>query len=121
MQTNPANLLLLALALSCSREQKLDTSDTTTTGAQLTPLDQSNAQADLTVSAELRKTLVQDSTLSFDAKNVHIITRGGVITLRGAVKDETERATIEFAARATPGAVRVDDQLVIESDRSPMK
>jgi osmotically-inducible protein OsmY len=109
------------LSLGCSKERKLDTSEESTTGAQLSPLDQSNDADDLATSAELRKALVQDPTLSFDAKNVHVITRGGVITLRGAVKNETERATIEFAARQTPGAVRVDNQLVIEPSRGAEK
>jgi osmotically-inducible protein OsmY len=119
MKKRPHLVLIVALAalapLACSREQKLDTSETSTSGAHLTPFDQSNADADLQTSAELRRTLIQDSSLSFGAKNVHIITRGGVITLNGAVKNEAERATIEFAARRTSGAVRVDDQLVIES------
>jgi osmotically-inducible protein OsmY len=42
---------------------------------------------------------------------VKIITRDGVVTLRGPVKDAREKATIVAMAKATAGVKRVDDQL----------
>jgi osmotically-inducible protein OsmY len=54
-----------------------------------------------------------DDGLSFDAKNVKVITAEGVVTLRGAVGSEAERARIESIARAVSDVQRVDYQLEV--------
>ncbi len=55
-----------------------------------------------------------DSTLSFDAKNVKIITQGGKVTLRGPVKRDAEKSSIEAKAKAVSGVTSVDDQLEVK-------
>ena len=45
-----------------------------------------------------------------DAKNVKIITRNGVVTLRGPVDSQAEKDFIANAARSTAGVASVDDQ-----------
>ncbi len=57
---------------------------------------------------------MKDKSLSFTAKNVKVITINGKVTLRGPVKSEAERSSIEAAARrAAGGGARVDSQLEI--------
>ena len=80
---------------------------------QLTAMDQSNDPEDLRLTQELRKQLVGDSSLSFTAKNVKIISRDGRVTLRGAVSPE-ERTAIVNRARAVAGVSRVDDMLEVK-------
>jgi osmotically-inducible protein OsmY len=101
-------------SVACSKPDRLDTSEITTTSSNLTPMDQGSSKQDRTITAAVRQTVMKNTTLSIDAQNVAIITRDGVVTLQGGVKSEQERATIEFAATNTPGAVRVDDKLTIE-------
>ena len=78
-----------------------------------TPLDQGNNPADLETTQQIRKAIMADDSLSNDAKNVKIITNGGIVTLRGAVRSETERANIELKARKAAGTERVVDELEI--------
>jgi osmotically-inducible protein OsmY len=85
-------------------------------GATVTPLDQSNEAGDLKITQDLRQRLVNDDHLSFDAKNVKIITSGAVITLRGPVKSQTEKQLIDSAARAVPGVASVNDELEIAGE-----
>ncbi len=50
----------------------------------------------------------RDSSLSFTAKNVKIITIGGKVTLRGPVKTDAERSAIEAQAKNVAGVSKVD-------------
>jgi hyperosmotically inducible protein len=78
-----------------------------------TPLDQGNNQADLDTTQQIRKSIMADDSLSNEAKNVKIITSGGIVTLRGPVRSEIERANIELKARKAAGTERVVDELEI--------
>ncbi len=72
-------------------------------GATLTPMDQGPSDADRKITRDIRQAVMSDSTLSFTAKNVKIITVDGRVTLRGPVKTEAERSAIEAAARKVVG------------------
>jgi len=76
---------------------------------------QSNAAEDVKLTAAIRKAVVDDASLSVNAHNVKIITQAGVVTLRGPVKSEAEKATIAQKAQAVPGVKRVDNLLEIAS------
>ena len=80
-------------------------------GATLTPGDQSETEADRTLTQRIRQAVVADDALSMTAKNVKIITVNGVVTLRGPVKTMEEKRTIEAAAQQLAGADKVDSQL----------
>ena len=76
-------------------------------------LQQGNSRADLDTTQAIRKGLMADDTLSFDAKNVQVVTTGGVVTLRGPVKNQAERAAVEDIARRNAAGNRVDTQLTV--------
>ena len=78
------------------------------------PMDQSNAKSDLDLAAAIRKQIVDDKSLSTDAKNVKVVTQGGTVTLRGPVKDAEEKRQVAQIARTTRGVTSVDDQLEIK-------
>jgi hypothetical protein len=82
--------------------------------AGLTPIDQSNTSSDLEITQQIRKKVIDDDGLSFNAKNVKIITVGGKVTLRGPVESAQERSAIESSARAVPGVEHIDNQLQVE-------
>ncbi|MDB4937351.1 MAG: hypothetical protein JWP87_4323 [Labilithrix sp.] len=79
----------------------------------LTPLDQGGGN-DRDITAAVRRAVVGDKALSFTAKNVKIITVGGKVTLRGPVKSEEEKSSIEAKAKATTGVASVDNQLEVK-------
>lgn len=81
--------------------------------SKLTPMDQGESESDRELTARIRKSVVSDDQLSFRAKNVKIITRDGRVTLRGPVKSEQERASIERIAREIAGSTRVTNELEI--------
>ena len=80
-----------------------------------TPLDQNENKADIKITADIRKQVVAKK-LSVNAHNVKIITQDGKVTLRGPVKTEDEKQTIEEIALAVAGADKVDNQLEVNND-----
>lgn len=80
----------------------------------LTALDQSNSDMDLQITQAIRKKVIADDALSFNAKNVKIITVGGKVTLKGPVESARESKAIEKSARAVAGVVQVDNQIEVE-------
>jgi len=79
--------------------------------ATLTPEDQKETKKDIKITAKIRQALVRDKSLSVDAQNVKIITRNGVVTLRGPVANEAESKTLQKIAKKMRGLVQVDNQL----------
>lgn len=83
--------------------------------ATKTPEDQSENEADRTITQSIRKAINSDDSLSTNAKNVKIITNDGTVTLRGPVKNEQEKTAIEAKAKQVAGVKSVDHQLEIAS------
>ena len=83
--------------------------------ANLTPEDQKESKGDIDITATIRQAVVRDESLSLNAKNAKIITRHGVVTLRGLVESEAERLTLQQIATQTPGVVQIDNQLEIKA------
>jgi hypothetical protein len=82
--------------------------------AALTPLDQRNNETDLKITQQVRQAVMADGSLSFNAKNVKIITQAGKVTLRGPVKSAAERDAIAAAARKVAGVTQVDNQIEVQ-------
>ena len=82
-------------------------------GGAKTPLDQSNRQPDLDITAKIRQRVVDLPQLSLNARNVKIITADGQVTLRGPVDSAEEHSAIEKIAHDVAGADRVDNQLEV--------
>ncbi|WP_340124272.1 BON domain-containing protein [Methylobacter svalbardensis] len=81
----------------------------------LTPEDQKETKKDIKITAHIRKAVVKDKSLSIDAQNAKIITRSGVVTLRGPVASEAESKMLQKIATKTHGVVKVDNQLEIKA------
>jgi hyperosmotically inducible protein len=83
--------------------------------ATLTPEDQKETEADVKVTADIRKVVTDDDSLSVNAHNAKIITRNGVVTLRGPVESQAESMRLQQIATQTPGVMRVVNQLEVKA------
>ncbi len=112
-----------ATSVTANRSTTTEPIDRTNTGVNVrdrdsaakTPLDQNENKADIDITAEIRKRVVE-SKMSVNAHNVKIITQDGMVTLRGPVKTEEEKRTIEQIALTATGANKVDNQLEVNND-----
>jgi hyperosmotically inducible protein len=82
----------------------------------LTPGDQAENEVDRTITQKIRQGVMKNDTLSMSAKNVKIITANSIVTLRGPVKSDKEKADIAAIAQGTEGVTRVDNQLEIAAN-----
>ena len=78
------------------------------------PTDQAENEVDRQISADIRKAIVADDSLSMDAQNIKIITSNGEVTLRGPVKSAQEKQMIEKKAKEVNGVRSVTNLLEIE-------
>jgi osmotically-inducible protein OsmY len=106
-----AALLGVAACKNGAFDREQSTEDQEPTAAN--PTDQSNARQDIKITAEIRKRILAEPDLSTAADNAKIITKAGTVTLRGAVRSQSEKDAIERIATAVPGVTRVDNQLEI--------
>lgn len=97
-----------AVAADNSGRNERDRNDATKTSG-----DQSESEADRTISKNIRQAVVADDSVSTNGKNVKIITVDGTVTLRGPVKSEAEKTNIGAKAQQVAGVKRVDNQLEI--------
>ena len=74
---------------------------------------QAEKETDRAITQQIRQQVYNEDDISRDAKSVKIVTVDGVVTLRGPVQNEAERAEIHNVAQRIDGVKRVDDQLEI--------
>ena len=98
-----------------SQDADADNTERNTDSADqsLAATDQSNDPADIKMTADIRKMVVNDGSLSMTAKNVKIITIEGVVTLRGPVETQGEKSAVESHARHA-GAKEITNELEIK-------
>jgi hyperosmotically inducible periplasmic protein len=84
------------------------------TNAAMTPTDQPNNAADIKTAAAVRRSIAADSSLSTLAHNVKLVASAGVVTLRGPVENEAEKAKVEQLAFAAHGVSIVHNELDIK-------
>ena len=75
---------------------------------------QKEGQSDREITLRIRRSLVKDESLSTYAHNVKIITRDGQVTLRGPVRSDDEKQTIEAKATEVAGENKVTNELEIK-------
>jgi len=69
--------------------------------------------ADRNTTKQIRKSIMQDKSLSTYAHNIKIITQDGKVTLKGPVRSDDDKANLEAKAVAVAGAGNVSNQLEI--------
>lgn len=76
-----------------------------------------NTRTDRELMQQIRKSLVEDKSLSSYAHNVKIIATHGKVTLRGPVTSEEERHAVEQKAADVAGSGNVTNELTIKAAR----
>jgi hypothetical protein len=72
------------------------------------------SENDREITRKIRKAVVADKTLSTYAHNVKIISRNGVVTLKGPVRSDEEKKAVDAAATQVAGATNVKDELTVK-------
>ena len=77
---------------------------------------QSNTKTDMALTADIRRAVVKDQSLSIMAHNVKVVTVAGSVTLRGPVKTEQEKTAVGNIAQQIAGSDKVDNQLEVKGE-----
>lgn len=122
-------LAIISLAVTgCDRREKPNTPPTTPPQSEhnndntaknvrdrnatsKTPMDQYENESDRTITQKIRQAIRADNSLSTNAQNIKIITRDGVVTLRGPVASSREVDAILRKLDSVQGILEVDNQL----------
>lgn len=80
-----------------------------------------NSTTDRDTMQKIRKAVMADKTLSTYAHNVKIISQGGKVTLKGPVRSEEEKSSIEKMATDVAGAGNVTNEITIKPEPSKKK
>lgn len=83
--------------------------------ASLTPQNQPNTESDRKTLAAVRSAIVDDKNLSTSAHNVKILVVNGAVTLRGPVKNASEKTRVEEIARKVAGVTKIDNHIDIDA------
>ena len=130
MRLSALSLVLVFLAFGCSKKDDVSKNEQPNQSAAVAPDnsgrnerdrndatktagDQSESEADRTISQNIRKAITSDDSVSTNGKNVKIITVDGVVTLRGPVKSESEKTNIAAKAQQIAGVKNVENQLEV--------
>jgi hyperosmotically inducible protein len=74
---------------------------------------QKDNPADRDLTQKIRRSIVQDKSLSSYAHNVKIVAQGGSVTLTGPVRSEEEKRMVEAKATEVAGAGHVTNELSV--------
>ena len=70
-------------------------------------------QSDREIMQKIRKSIMDDKSLSSYAHNVKVISQDGKVTLKGPVRSEEERRSIEQKAIAVAGSGNITNEITI--------
>ena len=90
-------------------------------GEQPTADQAKNNASDRDIMQNIRKAIVGDSSLSTYAHNVKIISKSGKVTLKGPVRSEDEKKSVESKAVEVAGAGNVTNELTVKPDKNANK
>jgi hyperosmotically inducible protein len=82
--------------------------------AESTADQQKENRPDRDITRDIRRSIMQDKSLSSYAHNVKVISQNGMVTLKGPVRSEDEKAAIESKAAAIAGKDKVTSQLEVK-------
>jgi hypothetical protein len=81
---------------------------------EITADQQKSDKSDIQVTAEIRRAIMKDKTLSVNAHNIKIIVQQGHVTLKGPVSSNAEKATVERkAAEVMNGSGAITNEVAV--------
>jgi hyperosmotically inducible protein len=75
--------------------------------------DQQKGRSDDEITRQIRRSITKDKAMSTYAKNVKIITQNGNVTLRGPVRTDEEKRSVEEKANDVAGREHVKNEIQI--------
>jgi hyperosmotically inducible periplasmic protein len=112
-------LFVTCLAAAPVRQDQQPAPDNTKTNqgdankGAVTAQQQKMNPADRETTKKIRASIMDDKNLSTYAHNIKIVTQNGKVTLKGPVRSDEEKSSIEAKAVAVAGADNVTNQLTI--------
>ena len=82
--------------------------------AEATADQQKENRPDRDIARDIRRSIMQDKSLSTYAHNIKVIAQNGMVTLKGPVRSEDEKTAIEAKAAAVVGKDKVTSQLEVK-------
>lgn len=79
---------------------------------------QPNNESELKLLQAIRKAIIDEKSLSMDAKNCKVVVSGGMVTLRGPVDSSQEMQTVADIAMRLAGNNRVTNNLEVKAPRN---
>src|SRR5580700_9479112 len=79
---------------------------------------QKDNRSDRDITQQIRQSIMKDKSLSTYAHNVKIITQNGQVTLKGPVRSEEEKKTVETKAIEVAGQNKVTSELNIKPQQN---
>ncbi len=73
---------------------------------------------DREIMQKIRKSIVDDKSLSTYAHNVKIVSQHGKVTLKGPVRSDEEKKAVEAKAAEVAGAGNVTNQLTVKPEKN---
>ena len=73
--------------------------------------------ADRELTQKIRKAIMADKSLSTYAHNVKVISRDGMVTLKGPVRSDAEKSTVEAKATEAAGAGKVTNEITVAAKK----
>lgn len=117
-----ATLLAAGMAISVHAAQAKPDNSAMNKGdrstAALTADKQQNNKSDLETSRQIRRAIMADKSLSTYAHNIKIVTQQGKVTLRGPVRTEAEKETVQAKATEVAGAANVTSVITVVPAKS---
>ena len=111
----PTAATLLALnAVAQSPAQTAPDNSNQNKNQQKTADNQSNANIDRHTTAEIRKAIVADKSLSTYANNVKVITVNGAVTLKGPVSSDEEKQKVASDAASVVSVDKITNRLTVK-------
>jgi len=80
-----------------------------------------NAPNDRDIMQKIRKSIMDDKSLSTYAHNVKIVSEHGKVTLKGPVRSDDEKKTVEQKATEVAGAGNVTNEITVKPENSKKK
>jgi len=72
---------------------------------------------DRDIMQKIRKSIMDDKSLSTYAHNVKIVSQHGKLTLKGPVRSEEEKKSVEQKATEVAGAGNVTDEMTVKPEK----
>jgi hyperosmotically inducible protein len=110
--------MLLSLAIAQDSATKPDNTKNNKeqrSAANPTADQQKNNPTDRELTRDIRKAITSDKSLSTYARNVKVVAQNGSVTLRGPVRSEEEKQSIEQKAAGVAGAANVKNEITVVS------